>query len=184
MAADARAVPPTFEQAYAETFRAVWRMARRMGVVDTSLDDVVQEVFVIVYRKLPQFNGSSSVMTWVLAITTGVVSNYRRAWRRKSAGYALATEVEEPDSISDVSLDPQERLSRAEAGQLVQQVLDGMDEEKASLFILVEIEGQSVAEIARALDLNVQTTYSRLAAARREFERGLRRLQLGNRESR
>lgn len=170
-------VVPTFEQIYTETFRAVWRMVRRMGVVDTSVDDVVQEVFVVVYRKLPQFNGGSSVTTWVLAITTGIVRNYRRAWRRKGAGYALATVVGDPDLISDASLDPQEQLSRSEAGKLVQQLLDAMDDEKASLFILVEIEGLTVAEVARALGQNVQTVYSRLSAARKEFERGVRRLQ-------
>ena len=173
---------PTFEQVYAEAFRPVWRLVRRMGVVDTLVDDVVQDVFVVVYRKLPAFNGESSVKTWVLAITTGVVRNYRRAWRRKGAGFALATVVEDPDSISDGALDPHQQLSRAEPGKIVQQLLDEMDDDKASLFILVEIEGLTAAEIARAFGVNVQTIYSRLAAARRDFERGLRRVQ--NRERR
>ncbi|HXK20947.1 MAG TPA: RNA polymerase sigma factor [Polyangiaceae bacterium] len=170
---------PTFEQVYVEAFRPVWRLVRRMGVIDTLVDDVVQDVFVVVYRKLPQFSGASSVKTWVLAITLGVVRNYRRAWRRKGAGFALAAPLEDPDLIADGSLDPHEQLSRAQAAQIVQQLLGEMDDDKASLFILVEIEGLSAAEIARALGVKVQTIYSRLAAARRDFERGLRRIHRG-----
>lgn len=173
--------PPTFERVYAETFPAAWRMVRRMGVADTSVDDVVQEAFVAVYRNLFRFNGASTVKTWVLGVTMGVVRNYRRAWRRKRAGCALATVVEDPDLIPAAALDPHQHLTRAEAGRLVQQVLNGMNEEKASLFILVEIEGLTAVEVAQGLGLNVQTIYSRLASARREFERGLLRAQLGSR---
>jgi len=168
---------PTFDVVYAETFRSVWRLVRRMGVVDTSVDDVVQEVFVVVYRKLSQFTGASTVKTWVLAIATGVVRNYRRTLRRKGPGFALATVVEDPELLEGSLLDPYQQLSRIEAGKLVQQVLDRMDDDKASLFILVEIEGLTVAEVARTLDLNVQTAYSRLSAARREFERGVRQFR-------
>jgi RNA polymerase sigma-70 factor (ECF subfamily) len=142
----------------------------------------VQEVFVVVHRKLSQFTGASTIKTWVLAITTGVVRNYRRTWRRKGSGFALATVVEDPELLAGSSLDPYQQLNRVEAGKIVQRLLDRMDDDKASLFILVEIEGLTAAEVARNLDLNVQTVYSRLAAARREFERGVRDFQEQERE--
>ena len=75
-------VCPPFEEVYAETFPAVWRMVRRMGVIDSAVDDVVQEVYVTVYRKLGQFEGRCAVKTWVLGILTRVVNNYRRVRRR------------------------------------------------------------------------------------------------------
>ena len=174
--ADAALAPLTFEQVYTQTFPAVWRLVRRMGVLDTSVDEVVQDVFVVVYRNLPRFNGPSAVKAWVLAITTRVVRNYRRTWRRKGAGYALATVVDDPDLISDPSRGPHQQFSRAEAARLIQRLLDAMDDEKASLFVLVELEGLTPAEIARALGAKVQTIYSRVRAARREFERALLQL--------
>ncbi len=170
-------VCPPFEEVYAETFPAVWRMVRRMGVIDSAIDDVVQEVYVTVYRKLDQFEGRCAVKTWVLGILTRVVNNYRRVRRRKGAGHALSSVVGDPDLIADAALDPHEQVSRAEAGRLVHRLLDELDDDKASVFALAELEGMSVPEIALALNANVNTTYARLRAARRDFERGLRRLQ-------
>ncbi len=170
-------VCPPFEEVYAETFPAVWRMVRRMGVIDSSIDDVVQEVYVTVYRKLGQFEGRCAVKTWVLGILTRVVNNYRRVRRRKGAGHALSSVVGDPDLIADATLDPHEQVSRAEAGRMVHRLLDELDDDKASVFALAELEGMSVPEIAEALGTNVNTTYARLRAARRDFERGLRRLQ-------
>jgi RNA polymerase sigma-70 factor (ECF subfamily) len=174
-------VCPPFDQVYAETFPAVWRMVRRMGVIDSAVDDVVQEVYVTVYRKLGQFEGRCAIKTWVLGILTRVVNNYRRVRRRKGAGHALSSVVGDPDLIADLNLDPHEQVSRAEAGRIVHRLLDELDDDKASVFALAELEGMSVPEIAEALGTNVNTTYARLRAARRDFERGLRRLQAQHR---
>jgi RNA polymerase sigma-70 factor, ECF subfamily len=170
-------VCPPFDQVYAETFPAVWRMVRRMGVIDSAVDDVVQEVYVAVYRKLDRFEGRCAVKTWVLGILTRVVNNYRRVRRRKGAGQALSSVVGDPDLIADWNLDPHEQVSRAEAGRIVHRLLDELDDDKAAVFALAELEGMRVPEIAEALGSNVNTTYARLRAARRDFERGLRRLQ-------
>ena len=62
---------------YAETFPSVWRTARRLGVVESAVDDVVQEVFVTVYRRLDQFEGRCALKTWVFGILMRVVNNYR-----------------------------------------------------------------------------------------------------------
>ena len=174
-------VCPPFDQVYAETFPAVWRMVRRMGVIDSAVDDVVQEVYVTVYRKLAQFEGRCAIKTWVLGILTRVVNNYRRVRRRKGAGHALSSVVGDPDLIADLNLDPHEQVSRSEAGRIVHSLLDELDDEKAAVFALAELEGMSVPEIADALGTNVNTTYARLRAARRDFERGLRRLQAAQR---
>jgi len=156
-------------------------MVRRMGVIDSAVDDVVQEVYVTVYRKLGQFEGRCAIKTWVLGILTRVVNNYRRVRRRKGAGHALSSVVGDPDLIADLNLDPHEQVSRAEAGRIVHRLLDELDDDKASVFALAELEGMSVPEIAEALGTNVNTTYARLRAARRDFERSLRRLQAQHR---
>ena len=87
---------------YAETFPSVWRTARRLGVVESAVDDVVQEVFVTVYRRLDQFEGRCALKTWVFGILMRVVNNYRRTRRRKGAGHATSSVVGDPDVVVDL----------------------------------------------------------------------------------
>jgi RNA polymerase sigma-70 factor (ECF subfamily) len=162
---------PTFEQVYEETFPPVWRTVRRLGVADAAVDDVVQEVFVNVYRRLGQFEGRCSVKTWVFGILVRVMGNYRRTRRRKGAGHATSSVVGDPELVVDSAADPLELASRSQAGRIVRQLLEKLDEDKAAVFVLAEIEGLTVPEIADATGVNVNTVYSRLRAARKDFER-------------
>ena len=168
-------VRPTFDQVYAETFPSVWRTARRLGVIDSSVDDVVQEVFVTVYRRLDRFEGRSSLKTWVFGILLHVVNNYRRSRRRKGAGHATTSVVHDPELLVDTREDPMEQVSRAEASRILHQLLGQLDEDKAAVFVLAELEGMSVPEISEATGCNVNTVYSRLRAARKAFNRALSR---------
>src|ERR1700730_7073255 len=74
---------PTFAQLYESQFSFVWRSARRLGTPEASIDDVVQEIFLVAHRKLPQFEGRSSIKTWVFGIVINVVRTHRRALRAK-----------------------------------------------------------------------------------------------------
>jgi RNA polymerase sigma-70 factor (ECF subfamily) len=170
--------PPSFEQVYAETFPAVWRTTRRLGVVEDAIDDVVQEVFVTVYRRLHQFEGRCSVKTWVFGILVRVVGNYRRTRRRKGQGHATSSVVGDPGELMDPTPSPLELFSRREAGRVLRQLLTKLDDEKAEAFVLAEIEGLTVPEIAEAIGANVNTVYSRLRAARKDFERARKQYAL------
>jgi RNA polymerase sigma-70 factor (ECF subfamily) len=169
-------VRPSFEEVYQETFPFVWRTVRRLGVVDSTRDDVTQEVFVTVYRRLGEFQGRCSVKTWVFNILMGIVRNYRRTRRRKGKGHALSTAVVDPAVLADVTADPSELASRAQAGRILHELLDELSEEKAVVFVMADLEGMTVPEIAELVNANVNTVYSRLRAARREFEQALARL--------
>jgi RNA polymerase sigma-70 factor, ECF subfamily len=171
-------VRPTFDQVYAETFPSVWRTARRLGVVESAVDDVVQEVFVTVYRRLDQFEGRCALKTWVFGILMRVVNNYRRTRRRKGAAHATSSVVGDPEVVIDAGADPMELASRSEAGRILHELLEKLDEQKAAVFVLAEIEGMSVPEIAEATETNVNTVYSRLRAARKEFERAVKQREL------
>jgi hypothetical protein len=74
---------PHFDEIYRDHFAFVWRSARRLGVDASSLDDVVQEVFVIAHRRLPSFEGRSSVSTWLFGITLRVARDHRRSRARR-----------------------------------------------------------------------------------------------------
>ncbi len=169
--------PPTFDEVYAETFPAVWRMAVRLGVADGPLEDVVQDVYLTVFRKLHEFEGRCSLKTWVLAITIRTVANYRRVLRRKGAGFALTSLVIDPDFVVDNAPDPHEQLARAEAMHAVHELIGGLDDRRAAIFVLVELRGFTVPAVAAQLGTNLNTTYARLRAARRDFERAVVRRQ-------
>src|SRR5215510_15295748 len=69
---------PTFLQLYEDHFPFVWRSVRRLGTPDADVDDVVQESFVIAHRRLPDFEGRSTVKTWLFGIVVNVVRVHRR----------------------------------------------------------------------------------------------------------
>ena len=158
------AEPLGFEGVYEAQFDFVWRSARRLGVPDATLDDVVQEVFVIVHRKLAGFEHRSSLRSWLFAITRRVVRDHRRYQRRR------ATEPLADDAGDLGALAPDERTLLHEQARLLHALLETLDDDKREAFVLAELERMSGPEIADALQLNVNTAYARVRAARVAFE--------------
>ena len=160
---------PAFAQLYESEFPFVWRSARRLGVRPASLDDVVQDVFVVVYRTLARFEGRSSIKTWLFGIVLNVVRAHRRglgAERRRSAAPA---HVADPERLVDTAAGPLELATKAEAARLVDALLDTLDDDKREVFVLAELEQMSALDIAQAVGIPVNTVYSRLRLAREEF---------------
>jgi RNA polymerase sigma-70 factor (ECF subfamily) len=155
---------PTFDAVYDAYFPYVWRSVQRLGVAPSQVDDVVQEVFIVVHRRLGEFEARSTLKTWLYGIALRV-ARVHRARHRRSQGEALdfdrvrASETTRPD----------ERAASAEAALLVQAVLDRLDDSQREVFVLAELEQLSVPEIARALAVKVNTVYSRLRLARTAF---------------
>jgi RNA polymerase sigma-70 factor (ECF subfamily) len=173
-AADAAAPACTwadFETVYREHFRFVWRTVRRLGIEGALVDDVVQEVFVVVHRRLGDFEGRSAAKTWLYGIVRRVVADHRRTMRRKPLG--TAADGEGLDGASAPEAGPEASAEQAERVRLLHQLLSQLDEAKREVFILAELEGLTLAEIAEALGVNANTVASRLRAARREFEAAL-----------
>lgn len=176
-------VRPSFDEVYEETFAFVWRTVRRLGVPDSAIDDVSQEIFVTVYRRLDQFEGRCSVKTWVCSIAMAIVKNYRRSQRRKGAAQPLHSHVVDPEILAGDQADPYEGASRAQAGEILHQMLSELDEDKAAVFVLSELEGMTAPEISEIVGANINTVYSRLRAARKQFEKAVLRLQAGERRT-
>jgi RNA polymerase sigma-70 factor (ECF subfamily) len=159
----------TLEDVYREHFAFVWRSAKRLGVRDASLDDVVQEVFVVVHRRLASFEGRSAVRTWLFGITLRVARDHRRATRRKSPEPTV-----DPDTLRAAG-GPAESAEKNEAVRLLHTLLDELDDERREVFVMAELEQMTMPEIAEALGLNLNTAYARLRIARQEFEDALAR---------
>jgi RNA polymerase sigma-70 factor, ECF subfamily len=164
----AAAVAP-FDALYSEQFPFVWRMLRGFGVRDASLDDAVQDVFIAAHRRLPQFRGESSLRTWICAIAYRVALNYRRAQRRK--GGLVELDAEHLGGGED----PSHALENRRRLQHVGAFLDELDDGKRWVFLLTFVEGMTAKEIAEALEIPMNTVYSRLHHARTAFRSFLER---------
>jgi len=158
---------PTFEQIYDEYFEFAWTNLRRLGVRGADLEDAVQGLFIVVHRRLGQFAGRSSLKTWLAGIAWRVASEHRRHESRKGGALPL------PEDLQSRDRDPHRAAVHAEALRLLDRVLGQLDDDKRAVFVLAELEQMSVPEIAEALSVNLNTVYSRLRAARREFNQAL-----------
>ena len=166
---------PDFDTVYEHNFKFVWRAARRLGIDPADTDDVVQEVFVVAHRKLPEFEGRAQLKTWLFKILVHVIRHYFRAQQRKP-GHRAAHSLDEVEALRDHhGHDPAEAAERADAVRILDGILAGLDGQKREVFVLAEIEQLSSVEIAEVLGVNINTIYSRLRVARQEFERAVTR---------
>lgn len=161
---------PAFDELYQAHFPFVWRSAKRLGVRDESLDDAVQEVFVVVHRRLADFEGRSSLRTWLFGITLRVVRDHRRSARRRDPGCEV-----DPDTLRATGGGPVESAEKEEAVRLLHALLDELADDRREIFVMAELEQMTMPEIAEALAINLNTAYARLRTARQEFEQALAR---------
>lgn len=159
------------EQVYRDQFRFVWRVLHGMGVPDRDVPDAVQDVFMVVHRKLAEFEGRSALRSWIYGICLRVASN-----RRKSA--FTRRERLEPLDLETPTGDPSPS-QQAETRQLTEVaalILERVPEEQRAVFVLFEMEGMVSEDIAELLEIPLGTVYSRLRRAREAFRREVQRL--------
>jgi RNA polymerase sigma-70 factor (ECF subfamily) len=162
---------PPFARLYDEHFDFVWREACRLGVPGASVEDVVQDTFLVLHRRLGDYDGRTPVKGWLLGIVYRVVSDHRRRFRRKDA--ACVPHAADSDGnvlLASPQKSPSAEAEHAEQVRLLEDLLAEMDEEKRELLVLSELEEMTVPEIAEMRGANVNTIYARLRAARKEFE--------------
>jgi RNA polymerase sigma-70 factor (ECF subfamily) len=161
-------VPP-FPEVFRTYSSFVWRVLLRLGVAEADIDDVAQEVFLGIHRNLSRFEGRCSLRTWVYGICHRRAVDYRR---RASVRPELYSD-DPPDQ--GVAADQEQDFALAQARQQLARVLDSLDEEKRTVFVLFDIEGVPMDEVAEIVGCPLQTAYSRLYAARRKVEATLSR---------
>jgi RNA polymerase sigma-70 factor (ECF subfamily) len=167
-AVELTAIARGFEAVYREHYAFVWRSVRRLGVPDRELDDVVQEVFVIVHRRLAEFEGRSMVTTWLFGIAYRVVRDHRRKIAARERREAAVTAGKPPT-------EPDQRLARHQAVDVLDGLLAELDEDKRGVFVMAEIVKMTANEIAEVTGVGPNTVSSRLRAARKAFEDALAR---------
>jgi RNA polymerase sigma-70 factor (ECF subfamily) len=171
--AGARAEGQPFSEFYDEHLDFVFRNVRHFLVgMDSQVEDVVQEVFVIVARRRAEFDGRSP-RSWLYSILRRVAANHRRAvrHRKKQRDSVDVDEIEAKDS------GPHRKAENAEAARLFLSMLGEIDDDKREVFVLMEIEQMTAPQIAELLGLNVTTVHARLRDARRELATIAQRLR-------
>jgi len=159
----------SFDALYSEHARFVFRSLARLGVPEAQLLDATQEVFLVVHRRLAEFELRSSVRTWLFGIVLRVASQTRRQARRRSSE-TLPAEL--PDTTAG---SPHDDAERAEAARTLYRLLDELPPDQRAMFVLVELEQMTLPDAAEAVSANVHTAASRLKSARRRFEAALKR---------
>jgi RNA polymerase sigma-70 factor, ECF subfamily len=161
----------SFEEIYKEHFPFVWRSLRRLGVAERDAADLSQEVFLVLHRRLGEFQGKAKITTWLFRVCLHMSQGYRRqlASRREDLDEAALGHLTDPTD------DPEVAWGRRDGLQLLESALSSMTLELRTVFVLFELEGQPTPEIAEVLELPLGTVYSRLRRSREVFEQALKR---------
>lgn len=165
----------TVDAVYRAHFAFVWRILRRLGVRDADLEDVTQEVFMVVHRRLDVFDQDRPIRPWVAGIAHRVaLAERRRARHRREQLSEGVTRGDRPatDPSPEALAVLRQRRARVFAA------LDTLEDTRRVVFVMYEMENIPCTEIARALEIPVNTVYSRLRLARERFKAALARLRL------
>jgi RNA polymerase sigma-70 factor (ECF subfamily) len=146
----------------------VWATLFRMGVREADLPDMLQEVFVVVHRRIESFDAGGKLTSWLYGICRKVAAAYRRRPHNKRE--LLTGEM--PQDLRSAATSEDE-LEARQAQWTLERVLGAMDVDRRATFVMYEIDGLSGEAISQLLEIPVGTVYSRLHAARREFESAL-----------
>jgi len=163
----------SFELTYRQHFAFAWRALRRLGVSERDLNDAAQDVFLIVHRKLPEFDFERPITTWIYAICLRVASDRRRSAVQR---HEQLSEDAEPSEKAEQSLAADaESQQLSERRALLEAALDEMSLEQRAVFTLFELEGRTGEEVAELLGIPAPTVHSRLRLAREIFRRSIER---------
>jgi RNA polymerase sigma-70 factor, ECF subfamily len=161
-----------FDKVYARHFGFVWRSLRALGMREDDAEDAAQDVFLVVHRRLGEFEGRAKITTWLYAICRRVASDY---YRRRNK--AAIPSHQEADALPDRrGASPLVTVESARAAQALEHFLTTLDPDQRDVFFLMCIEELSAPEAAEMLQTKLNTVYSRLRLARQKFERYVARI--------
>lgn len=157
---DAAGATPAASELFTEHNGFVWRSLSHLGVDRADLEDALQEVFVVVHRRLADYREQQKVRSWLYAISVRVARDFRRKRTRRREQLTATP----PDASGEAS--QLENVANRQALVLAQRMLDALPENQRAVFLLYEVEQLSMIEVAAALNCPLHTAYSRLKKAR------------------
>ncbi|HEY4057596.1 MAG TPA: sigma-70 family RNA polymerase sigma factor [Kofleriaceae bacterium] len=156
------AAPLTFDAAYQQELSYVWRTLGRLGVPHADLSDATHDVFIVVYRLWAERDAERPLRPWLFAIARKHAATRRRKRREELR-----------DDLDATATPPSDHIER----DLVWRALALLDEDRRDAIILHDLDGCTAPEIAAALDVPLNTIYSRIRLGRADFVAAVRRLE-------
>jgi len=138
-----------------------------MGVPTDAVDDVVQEIFIVVHGRLHTIERPESLRSWLYGVVRRTVSTYHRGRHARTARESPEPSLE--GTASPMQPSPLDLAVMSDEVKLMWRLLGQLDARKREVLILAELEEMAVPEIAEAIDIPLNTAYSRLRAARHDF---------------
>lgn len=160
---------------FREHGRYVWRSLVYLGIPERDVPDLVQDVFVVVHRKLDGFDGRSSMRTWLHGIAARVALADRRRARTRLEEVTGDPPTRQTDAHQEGDVE------RARQRARLKEAITALPLDLRIVFVQVEIEAVPVKAIAQSLELPPKTVYSRLYKARDEVRRHFARARLSGR---
>ena len=174
IAAKGQEAPLDVAAIYAQHAQFLWRSLSRAGVSDGDLPDSLQEVLLVVHRRLDSFDGNCRLTTWLFGICLRVAATTRRTRRRRREE---AIDIDTERQLVE-NRDPEELALAGDARRRLAAALDRLEPEKRAILVMFELEGLAGGEIAELLGVPKGTVFSRLANARQLFLAAFQRREL------
>jgi RNA polymerase sigma-70 factor (ECF subfamily) len=175
-AAGETAAPPPhaaalFRTVFETELDYVWNALRQLGVPDRDLEDVAHDVFVTVLRRIDDYDRARPVRPWLFGIAYRTAADYRKR------AYVRRERIGDVPDRDDGAAPADERLAAAEAQRTVALALEALPFERRAVFVMHDVDGHPMPEVAATLAVPLNTAYTRLRAAREEFHAAVRRVQ-------
>jgi RNA polymerase sigma-70 factor, ECF subfamily len=161
---------------YQAHVRYVWKSLRRLGVAERDCEDLAQEIFVAVHRRWGERDESRSLKPWLFGFTFRIAIGHKR---RSATRCEVPTDDEQLGDVRDSSRDVAKAMSARDAYLLVHAALEQLPMEQRAIVILHELDEVGAPEIARTLEVPLNTVYSRLRLGRERFRAALEDLAKG-----
>lgn len=169
---DGAETPLTVAEIYREHVGFVRRSSIHLGIARAVADDVVHDVFLVVHRRLDDYDGRGSLRSWLYGITRRVVMHHRRSGQRRERR-------EHRGPRPAPAPDPEMAVASVQAAEWIEGFIARLDPKQRAVFVLSDIEGLTAPEVAEATGMGLNVVYSRLRLARRRFERAVQRSNTG-----
>jgi RNA polymerase sigma factor (sigma-70 family) len=167
--------PPEITSLFRTHAPLVERWVLRLAGPTVDAEDVVQEVFMVVQRRLAEWRAEAKVTTWLYRITERVVHRQRRKQRMSRWLRGLAGDF--TDQIPTERLTPVDELERKQASATVYSALEGLERKQRTIVVLFEIEGLSGEEISTLTGTKLATVWVQLHRGRARFLKRLREME-------
>lgn len=158
--------PLTFRVIYERWFEQVSHWVRVMGGPEADREDLIQDVFVVVHRRLPYFDGDN-LPGWLYQIARRRVRDFRRlVWVK----HLLFGSVPLPENLANEGASAAEILETQQKSAILERLLGKLTESERAALVLFEVDGYSGAEIAQIQGVSINTVWGRIYKARRKLK--------------